>query len=154
MFAIDEVRDHAALNRPRAVKSVQRTQILDAIGLIAAQDVLHARRFELEHAARQAIAEDLLVRLGVVERQIFDDDLLAAVLFDQLECVVNDRERGQAEKVHLEKPSFSRPSMSYCVTISCLFVTYSGTSSLSGTEEMTTPAACTPALRPRLPASC
>ena len=43
--------------------------------------------------------------------------------------------------------------MSYCVTISSLFVLYSGTSSFSGCGEITTPAACTEQLRAR-PSSC
>ena len=39
--------------------------------------------------------------------------------------------------------------MSNCVTISSRFVLYSGTSSLSGCGEITTPAACTEQLRAR-----
>ena len=47
----------------------------------------------------------------------------------------------------LRSASFSRPTMSYWVTISSLLVLQSGTSSFSGTGEITTPAACMPALR-------
>ena len=70
------------------------------------------------------------------------------MLLDQLQRVVNDGQRRQPKKVHLEqrRASPGRP----CRTASQfrrLFVTYSGTSSLSGTDEITTPAACMPALR-------
>ena len=59
-------------------------------------------RFKLEDAAGEALGEDLVGR-RVVERQVFDDELDAAVLLDQLERVVDERERGEAEEVHLEK---------------------------------------------------
>ena len=85
MLTIDEVGNHAALNRPGPVQGVQRAKIFDAVRLIAAQDVLHPRRFELENAAGEAGTENLLVGLLVVERQILDDDLLAAMLLDQLQ---------------------------------------------------------------------
>ena len=41
------------------------------------------RRFELEHAAGEALAEDLVGR-RVVEREIFGDELDAVALLDQL----------------------------------------------------------------------
>ena len=44
VLAIDEVVDHAALNRAGAIERVQRGEIFDAAGLIAAQNVAHARR--------------------------------------------------------------------------------------------------------------
>ena len=59
-------------------------------------------RFKLEDAAGEALGEDL-VGLRVVERKIFDDQLDAAVLLDELQGVLDDGERGQAEEVHLEK---------------------------------------------------
>ena len=49
VLAIDEVVDHA--HGAGAIERVQRDQILDAVRLIAAQNVAHARRFKLEHAA-------------------------------------------------------------------------------------------------------
>ena len=54
VFALDEVVDHAALYGAGTVERVQRGQVFDAAGLVAAQNVAHARRFELEHAAGEA----------------------------------------------------------------------------------------------------
>ena len=106
---------------PGPVERVQRGEIFQPRGLVAAQNIAHAGRFELEHAAGKAFAENL-VGVGVVERQVFGHQLDAVVLLDQLQRVVDEGERGEAQKVHLEKRSFSRPTMSYCVTISSLLV--------------------------------
>ena len=102
VLALDEVVHHAALDRAGAVKRVERAQVLDAAGLVAAQDVAHARGFELEDPAGERLGEDLVGR-RVVERQVFDDQLLAAMLFDQAERVVDQRQRGQPQEIHLEK---------------------------------------------------
>ena len=100
MLALDEVVDHG--HRAGAVERVQRGQVFEAVGLVAAQNVAHAGRFELEHAAGEALAEDLVGR-RVVERQIFLDDLHAVALLDHLERVVDEREGGEPEEIHLEK---------------------------------------------------
>ena len=102
MLAVDEVVDHAALNRAGAVERVERGEILDAAGLIAAQDVAHARRFELEDAAGEGLGEDL-VGGGIVERQVLGHQLDAVALLDHLERVVDEGEGGEAEEIHLEK---------------------------------------------------
>ena len=60
VLAIDEVVDH--VHGAGAVERVERDQIFDAVRLIAAQNVAHARRFELEHAAGERLAENLLRR--------------------------------------------------------------------------------------------
>ena len=60
VLAVDEIVDHAALDRAGPVERVQRAQVLDARGLILAQDVAHAARFKLEHAAGEAFGEDLV----------------------------------------------------------------------------------------------
>ena len=117
------------------------------LGLIAAQDVAHAGRFELEHAAGVALGEDL-VGFGIVEREVFEHELDAAVLLDQLERVVDDGERGQAQEVHLEKRELLQPAH---VVLGDNFVPVGLVErdqvASAAAGEITTPAACTPALR-------
>ena len=47
---VDEVVDHAALERPRAIERAGGDDVLEAVGLELLQQLLEARRFELEHA--------------------------------------------------------------------------------------------------------
>jgi hypothetical protein len=79
-----------------------RGEVFDAARLVAAQDVAHARRFELEHAAGEALGEDLVAG-GVIQRHIVESELDAAVLLDELDGVVDDGQGRQAEKIHLEQ---------------------------------------------------
>ena len=101
MLAIDEIVDH--VHGAGAVERVERDQILDAVRLIAAQNVAHAGGFELEHAAGVGLAENLLVGFLIVERQVFDVQLHAAMAFDQLERVLDDGQGGQPQEIHLEQ---------------------------------------------------
>jgi len=57
VFAVDEIVDHAALNRPWAIQRVQRGQILNSRRLVAPQYVAHAVRFELENRRGVAARE-------------------------------------------------------------------------------------------------
>ncbi len=50
VLAIDEIVDHAALNRAGAIERVQSGEIFDGGRLVAAQHVTHAVRFKLEDA--------------------------------------------------------------------------------------------------------
>ena len=68
VLAIDEIVDHAALNGAGAVKGVERGEIFDASGLIAAKDVAHAVGFKLEDGSGVAAGEKLVGGL-VVEGQ-------------------------------------------------------------------------------------
>ena len=63
-LALDEVVHHAALDRAGAIERVERGEIFQAAGLIAAQDVAHAAGFKLEDAAGEALAEDFVACLG------------------------------------------------------------------------------------------
>ncbi len=105
VLALDEVVEHAALNGAGTVKRIQRGQVFHAARLVAAQNVAHARRFELKYAAGERLAEDL-VGFWIVQRQIFQHQLHAVPLLDQFQRIVDQRERGETEKVHLEKPQF------------------------------------------------
>ena len=64
VFALDEVVDHAALNRPGPIERVQSGQVFNRIRLVAPQHVPHAVRFKLEHAGRQPAVKDFLVGLA------------------------------------------------------------------------------------------
>ena len=74
MLAVDEVVDHAALDRAGPVERVQSGEIFDRIGLILAQHVAHAVRFKLEDAGGQSLVEDLFVGLVVFEGNLFERD--------------------------------------------------------------------------------
>ena len=102
VLAGDEVVDHAALNRAGTIQRVQRRQIFEARGLVTLQNVAHAVRFKLEYAAGLAAREQ---RVGflVVELQAGEIDFHAAIFFDHAHGVVEHRQRGQAEEIHLEQ---------------------------------------------------
>ena len=103
MLAIDEIVDHAALNRAGPVERVQRAQVFDAIRLIAAQNIAHAGRFKLEHAAGKALLK--IFRRFACRRA---EDLRAAIFTPRcfsisFDGVLDDGQRGQAQEIHLEK---------------------------------------------------
>ncbi len=102
-FALDELVDHAALNGTGAVEGVEGGEVFDGVGLVAAEDVAHAAGFKLEDAGGEGAVEDLLVGVGVVERDEGHVDGFAGGLLDELEAVVDDGQGRQAEKVHLEQ---------------------------------------------------
>ena len=49
MLALDEIVNHAALDRTRTVERIQGGEISDRVRLITAQHVAHAVGFKLEH---------------------------------------------------------------------------------------------------------
>src|ERR1035437_3049986 len=102
MLAIDEVVYHAALKGAGAIERVERGEILDTRRMVAAQNVAHAGRFKLEDAAGEGLRKDF-VGGRVVERQLLGHQADAVTLLDQFQRVVDERERGQAQEVHLEK---------------------------------------------------
>ena len=102
-LALDEVVDHAALNRAGAVEGVESGEVFDGGGFVAAEDVAHAAGFELEDAGGEGAVEDLFVGLGVVERDHRHVEVGAGGGFDELQRVVDDGEGRQAEEVHLEQ---------------------------------------------------
>ena len=67
VLAFDEIVDHAALNWTGSVESVERGQVFDRIGLVAAQDVAHPVRFKLEDARSESAVKDFLVGFMVLQ---------------------------------------------------------------------------------------
>ena len=98
----DEVLDHARAQRPRAVERDRRDEVGEFLRREVFDELRHAARFHLEHGARLAVAEHLRGQF-VFQRNLFDVDRLAAIFFDVLDAVRDDRERAQAEEVHLQQ---------------------------------------------------
>ena len=103
--ARDEVRHHAAAQRPWPIECDRRNEVLEAFWLQILDEIRHARRFHLKDRARIAAAEHLC-RLLIFERYLVDVDRDAVALLDVLQGVSDDRERAQAEEVHLQKAEF------------------------------------------------
>ena len=68
VLAVDEVVDHAALDRAGAVQRVEGGEIFEARGLVAAQNVTHAVRFKLKNRRRFSAGKKFVGRL-VIQRQ-------------------------------------------------------------------------------------
>ena len=68
LLARNKIVNHAALNWAGAVERVERGQIFDARGIVAAKNVAHAVRFKLEDGGGVS-AREKFVRGRVVERQ-------------------------------------------------------------------------------------
>src|SRR5215469_148738 len=102
VLAVDEVIDHAALNGTRTVEGVERGQVFDARGLITAEDVAHAVRFELEDGGGFAARKESVGGF-VVESKAVEIDGNAAVVLHHFDSVVKNGERSQAKEIHFEE---------------------------------------------------
>ena len=102
---VAELRD--VLHRPRAVQRHQRDDVLDTGGLELAQRVAHARALHLEHRHCRRRGIDF-VALRVVERDRGDVDRNTARL-QQVDRVLDDRQRLEAEEVELHQPRLLDP---------------------------------------------
>jgi len=102
VLPLDEVLDHPGAERARAVEGVHRDEVLERLRVELAQVLRHAGGLELEDADRVAPAEEG-VGLGVVEGEGVEVEAHAARR-EHLQAVLQDRQRAQAEKVHLEQP--------------------------------------------------
>ncbi len=102
MLAVDEIVDHAALNRAGAIQRVQRREVFEARRLVAAQNIAHAMRFKLENGRRFSAGKKLVGGL-VVQRQRAQIDFQIAVLLDHVHGVVQHGERRQAQEIHFEQ---------------------------------------------------
>ena len=102
---VAELRD--VLHRAGAVERDERDDVLDAGGLELAERGAHARALHLEHRDRVGGGVDL-VGLRVVERDRPDVEADAARL-QEVDGVLDHRQRLQAEKVELHQPRFLDP---------------------------------------------
>ena len=102
VLAGDEIVDHAALDGAGAIERVERGQVFEARGLITAQDVAHAAGLKLEDGGGIGACKKLIGG-GIVERKRMEIDLHGAIGGDELHGIGENRERGQAEEIHLQQ---------------------------------------------------
>ena len=105
-LALDEVVDHA--HGAGAIERVERGEVFDGVGLVAAENVAHAAGFELEDAGGEGAVEDLLVGLGVVER----DDARGRGRSPRLDLMSLRQSSMTVSVVRPRKSIFSRPIFS------------------------------------------
>ena len=105
-LALDEVVDHAALDRARTIERIEGSQVFHRDRLIPAQHIAHAAGLKLKHAGSERAVKDLLVGLRIVQRNQRHIEHAATLLLNQLERVVNYGEGGEPEKVHLQQAQF------------------------------------------------
>ena len=105
VLARDEVIDHARLQRTGTEQRHQRDHVLEAVGLEAADEVLHAARFELEHGGGEARLHQREGRRVIhgqgrhVERRV----LALRQRIDDAHGPVDDGQRAQAQEVELHQ---------------------------------------------------
>ena len=93
------VRPH----RAGTVERADRGDVLEGVGLHAAQQGAHRAAVELEDAEGVALLEQG-VRRRVGQLEVLEHHLLAAVVLDVDQRVVEDRQVAQPEEVHLDQP--------------------------------------------------
>ena len=98
----DKVLRHTRAQGTRTVESHERNQILKAFRRQIHNQLRNARRLQLENAGRFAATEHLAGFL-IMQRNIVDIHNLACRLLDELDAVTNNRQRAQAEEVHLQQ---------------------------------------------------
>ncbi len=107
VLAVDEILDHAAAERARAVEGDGGDDVLEGVGLEVLEELLHAARLELEDAGGLAGLEELVGR-RVVERDGAEVEglllgLEVGALVDEADGDVDDREGLEAEEVELDQ---------------------------------------------------
>ena len=91
------------LHRARPVEGVEGDQLLDRRWLLALEDVGHAVRFELEDAFGVAPVQHVECLPVMLIDPVYVE--IRGVLVDQLDSVLDEGERLEAEEVHLHKPA-------------------------------------------------
>ena len=76
--------------------------MLDGTDLEFAAQIAHAARFQLEDAERVRLVQQV-VGFGVIERQIVNRHIDAVGLLHHFAGIADDRQRFQAEKIHLQQ---------------------------------------------------
>ena len=106
VLAVDEVVDHAGLQRPGPEQRHQRDNIFERIRLQAFDQIFHAARFQLEHGGGVGRLQQVESGL-VIQRQGFDLQGLFALRLtaavDVFHRPVDDGEGTQAKKVELDQ---------------------------------------------------
>ena len=100
LFALHERGDH--VHGAGAIERQDSDDFFDAGGLEVGQDAAHAAGFELEHAHRVRPLKELK-RFRVIQRQLHEIHVVAVDQLDQVDCLLQDGEGLEAEKVHLQQ---------------------------------------------------
>ena len=101
VLAGDEVRN--IFHRTGPVQRVHRDQVLETVRLQVAQVFFHAGRLELEQPRRLSPAVEV-VSQRIVEGDRVDVGPAAGRRLDVLERILDDRQRLETQKVHLDQP--------------------------------------------------
>ncbi|MNQ31510.1 hypothetical protein D3C85_448860 [compost metagenome] len=106
VLAVDEVVDHARLQRTGTEQRHQGDEVFQAVRLELLDQLLHAARFELEHRGGLGLLQQRVGRL-VVQRDEVDVQRLQALLrlfaVDRLQRPLDDGQGAQAEEVELDQ---------------------------------------------------
>ena len=92
------VRTHG----PGAVEGQDSGDVFEAVRPHLAKQAAHWAAVELEHPERVAAGQQL-VGLRIVETEILQDDPAPAVALHVAQCVIENGEVAQPEKVHLQQ---------------------------------------------------
>ena len=107
VFALDEVVDHAAFQRPGAIERARGDDVLEAVRAQLLEQLAEPGRFQLEDAGDVGL-RDHLVDLDVVERDERQVELplaaRGALAVDVIEADLDHRQRLEAEEVELHQP--------------------------------------------------
>ncbi|OPY93379.1 MAG: hypothetical protein A4E73_00175 [Syntrophaceae bacterium PtaU1.Bin231] len=96
LLAGDEFGHH--VHRSRPIQRDEGDDVFDAVRLHADEDVLHAGTLQLEHPVGIPFHEQL-IGLAVIERQRIHVERIPAPLADELQRILDDRERLQTEEI-------------------------------------------------------
>ena len=70
-LALDEVVNHAALDRAGAIERIQRREVFHSARLVAPQHIAHALGFKLEDAGGVAVVENSFIGRMIVQGNSF-----------------------------------------------------------------------------------
>ena len=105
VLTIDEVLDHAGLQRPGPEQGHQRDDVFETVGAQIFDQFLHAATLKLEHCGGVTTlqhAEDL----GVIKRQAINVERRLSTRIDHLDRPLDDRQRAQSQKIELHQARF------------------------------------------------
>ena len=103
LLAVDEVVDHARAQRAGTVQGDDGDDVVVGIGFHALEQCAHTRRLDLEHAVGAACLHELEDAFVGFPVGLLEVEVDAVVVLDVAQRLRDDRQRAQAEEVHLEQ---------------------------------------------------
>ena len=101
-LALRVVRMAVRAHRARAIQRDHRRDVFEVVRLHETQKRTHRSAIELKNPERVAAGEQR-IGAGVLEREVLEDEIDAAIGLDVLECVVEDCQVAQTQEVHLDQ---------------------------------------------------